>query len=407
MRKTHLLSLLFLVPGCHSDESVITMHSRPLPSYGQGILQSVGNNHFSSEPRSMLQWYLHSWPASNYARFPLTMDQEHPKTRLQRVDERVYWDFGRFKPNIASLKCHGHMPESISIQHDSGSKVPFIIHDTQVDVRHPDLNGQVEVQNSTLKPENHGTHIAGLLTGKSDANGIQGLSPKSQIYSFGLTPSHDKHGNILVESKQVLKQLSAIKNKLQELPDLNNSSVKAIVVLGYGFFFSGEETKEEQALKQQFTKKLAEIVKEKVLVFVPDGNGQTEEKNRVYPADIVPYLQKVKNAQGTAFRVRASDMCSRESWFTRKSIARSSSVDILAPGERIYSSFVNQDYGFLSGSSMATAIAAGTFAQFVTQFPEIKPKQIRSELKKGLWARRVLNWQKLRRIGENQLAFED
>ncbi|MBQ8209701.1 MAG: S8 family serine peptidase [Clostridia bacterium] len=57
--------------------------------------------------------------------------------------------------------------------------------------------------------------------------------------------------------------------------------------------------------------------------------------------------------------------------------ANAGSVDIAAPGEYIYSTLVDNEFGYMSGTSMATPFVSGTAAMMFTVNPELSGAQVK------------------------------
>ncbi|MGO4272999.1 S8 family serine peptidase, partial [Paenibacillus sp. TAF58] len=73
---------------------------------------------------------------------------------------------------------------------------------------------------------------------------------------------------------------------------------------------------------------------------------------------------------------------------------RGKQIDIYAPGERVYSSWLNGKYNELSGTSMATAHVSGVIALMLSIKP-MSPLQIKSALRRcaiGLNKRESTRW---------------
>ena len=58
-------------------------------------------------------------------------------------------------------------------------------------------------------------------------------------------------------------------------------------------------------------------------------------------------------------------------------------MDLAAPGSRIYSTVLNQEYSYKSGTSMATPTAVGVAAELWSIFPELSAMQIKEVLIKS------------------------
>lgn len=56
-------------------------------------------------------------------------------------------------------------------------------------------------------------------------------------------------------------------------------------------------------------------------------------------------------------------------------------VDVCAPGDNIYSTVYNNNYTFMSGTSMASPVAAGCAAMIKSRFPSFNHEQVRQQLR--------------------------
>ena len=56
-------------------------------------------------------------------------------------------------------------------------------------------------------------------------------------------------------------------------------------------------------------------------------------------------------------------------------------VDVCAPGDNIYSTVINNNYTYMSGTSMASPIAAGCAAMIKSRFPSFNHEQVRQQLR--------------------------
>jgi subtilisin family serine protease len=60
-------------------------------------------------------------------------------------------------------------------------------------------------------------------------------------------------------------------------------------------------------------------------------------------------------------------------------------VDLLSPGEKIYSSLPNQQYGFLDGTSMSAPIISHIAALVRAYFPKLSAEEVRTILLQSCW----------------------
>ena len=55
-------------------------------------------------------------------------------------------------------------------------------------------------------------------------------------------------------------------------------------------------------------------------------------------------------------------------------------VDIIAPGSLIYSTYLNDSYATLSGTSMASPHVAGAAAAYLSRYPQLSPDNVKTGL---------------------------
>lgn len=203
-----------------------------------------------------------------------------------------------------------------------------------------DINGWNFVGNNNDLTDNHGhgTHVAGII-GAVGGNGvgISGISPKVS--------------------------LMALKYFDPKSPGLNNLSntVKAIEyavkmnvnVINYSGGGVDPSPEEKRAIEK--------AQKAGILFVAAAGNERSNSDIKAYyPADYdldniisVTAIDKKKNVLPSSnYGVRT--------------------VDIAAPGNEIYSTFPNGKYGFLTGTSQATAFATGVAALVMANNSELK-----------------------------------
>jgi subtilisin family serine protease len=60
-------------------------------------------------------------------------------------------------------------------------------------------------------------------------------------------------------------------------------------------------------------------------------------------------------------------------------------VDILSPGEKIYSTLPNNNYGYMNGTSMASPIVTHIASLIRAYFPNLNAKEVKSILMQSVW----------------------
>ncbi len=235
-------------------------------------------------------------------------------------------------------------------------KIIIAIIDTGMDINHPELKNNLWVNpkeisdnridddgngfiddvhgwnfvtenNKPLDSQGHGTHIAGI---------IHGVAPKA---SFMVLKYFDPKS---LSDKNITNTVRAIDYAV-------NNGAQIINYSGGGF---GKNPLEEMAIKR---------AKDKNILFVAAaGNEATNsDKNSFYPASY-----DLSNIISVASLTQESNLVESSNFGIE-------TVDIAAPGKNIYSALPGGRYGFMTGTSQATAFATGVLAMMLTVYPDI------------------------------------
>lgn len=346
-----------------------------------GALQSVPLR--DVDPGAYLQWHHFRWPSLLVDRFPLSVDQNFPATRLKRSDEQRYWAAGEppAPQELPVSACPQHLPLTLHSSHLWGltaravpSAPAVIIHDSRPDVRHSDLKGIVTVletgRDRSDPPDDHGTHVAALISALQDDIGVTGVRPGMPLLSVPLDVV-ERDGHRLVSLKQVLSGLELIRRLLDRNAfEASSRPLARVVLLNYAF---EDRDGAGQGRAAPLREAISTLLAHDIALVVPAGNtvdAQSLQSTQV-PASLAPLAVSTK---GTLIPVAASDMCSGRAWFSRAAALPSGRV-LHAPGERIFSAFVNGDTGYLSGTSLAAALVAGLLGHASQQFPQLTMRQ--------------------------------
>ena len=211
----------------------------------------------------------------------------------------------------------------------TGKNITIAIIDTGVDVKHPDLDGQINVtkdfvadQSSDFTSDGHGTAIAGIIAAKADnGQGIVGLAPDSHIVAmkacWGIS-----EGN-----------LDAICNSFTLALALNTAINMKVDVINL-------------SLTGPFDPLLARLIDTAVrqgIIVIASQTDRLDDKSG-FPAQ-----------QPGVIGVQSHNHMLRTSYTTQARI-------VPAPGEQILTTLPNEAYDFISGNSMATAHVTGLAA---------------------------------------------
>lgn len=219
-----------------------------------------------------------------------------------------------------------------------GKDVVVAIIDTGCDTKHPDLQGRIiEGRNFTTDDNSnpliyedyngHGTHVAGIICANNKSKGVLGIAPQAKLL---ILKALDKNGSGSYQGLMnalnyaISKKVDIISMSLggpTDLPGLHDLIIKAI--------------------------------NQNILVVCAagnrgDNNYATQELD--YPGSYEEVIE-----------VGAIDQNKMPAFFSNSN----QYVDLLAPGVQILSTYKNQSYIALSGTSMATPYVSGALALLI------------------------------------------
>jgi len=205
-----------------------------------------------------------------------------------------------------------------------GIKVGII--DTGVDVNHPDLKDNIKETASTFRDRKpyddngHGTHVAGTIAALDNDIGVVGLAPQAQIYSV---KAFDAKGRGQVSN--IIDGLSwCVRQKVH------------IINMSFGI-----------DLRSRALQRAIRRVREHNIVMVAAAGNAGGDDTVSYPAKYPEVIA-----------VAAADYKNQAAEFS----SGGSEVDIMAPGVDITSTFPDQTYRKLSGTSMVCPHVTGAIA---------------------------------------------
>jgi hypothetical protein len=228
--------------------------------------------------------------------------------------------------------------------------VKVAVVDTGIDVNHPELKNKIIANHNVMNPiqkgavDVHGTHVAGIIAAeKGNGIGGYGVFPNAQIISI------DVFNRSFFSSDYIVAEgiLEAIRQKAQVINLSLGSSVPSPIV--------------EEAIKK--------AIDANITVVAAAGNSGINMNE--YPA-----------AYEGVIGVGATNAKNELADFSTYGPA----VDVVAPGEDIYSSVYDVDkkstFMNLSGTSMATPVVTATVAMLLSQNPKLTPYEINYILNK-------------------------
>jgi thermitase len=245
---------------------------------------------------------------------------------------------------------------------EGSSNVVVAVVDTGVDANHVDLKANmwrdparkgeniygwnfVTDKPNPIDDHGHGTHVAGIIGAIADADsGASGVAHKVSIMAVKYY-SDSNPGSV------------NLKNTIRALNYAVDHGAKIINYSGGGPEFSEDEY---LAIKKAEAKG--------ILVVSAAGNEHQNTdltENYYYPA-----AYRLSNIISVASTDINNNLLPSSNW-------GKTHVDVAAPGENIYSTLPNGRYGYMTGTSQATAFVTGIAALLLSKDPTLTPVQIK------------------------------
>ncbi|QTY26642.1 S8 family serine peptidase [Flavobacterium sp. CS20] len=199
----------------------------------------------------------------------------------------------------------------------------------------------------------HGTHVAGIIGAvRNNGLGMKGVAEKVSIMPIRAVPDGDEYDKDIA-----LGIRYAVDNGAK------------IINTSFGKYYSTHPDWVVDAIKYAADNDV-------LIVNLAGNEGLDLDKNRVYPNDEWPgQSQEIANNfvnVGAMTSEYGSNMIASFSNYGQ------GSVDVFAPGAEIYATVPNNEYKFLSGTSMASPNVAGVAAVIRSLFPKLTATQVKS-----------------------------
>jgi subtilisin family serine protease len=252
-------------------------------------------------------------------------------------------------------------PDAWKIE-EGDSKIVVAVVDTGIDANHPDLKtnlwhdvrenqpdvyGYNFVANHANPADNHGhgTHVAGIIGAVANPKaGVSGVAHHVSIMAVQYY-SDANPGTI------------NLRNTVRAINYAVDHGARIINYSGGGPEFSDDEY---NAIRK------AEM--HGVLFVSAAGNEHQNtdvDGNAYYPS-----AYPLSNIISVAATDQRNNLLPSSNWGQKK-------VDVAAPGENIYSTLPNGRYGYMSGTSQATAFVTGMAALLLSKDPSLTPVQLK------------------------------
>ncbi|MEH7383516.1 S8 family serine peptidase [Bacillus sp. JJ1533] len=232
----------------------------------------------------------------------------------------------------------------------TGKGIKIAAIDTGIDIDHQDLKisggaSFVDYTNSYDDDNGHGTHVAGIIGAKNNSVGTVGIAYDSSIYAVKVL---DNEGLGYLSS--IIQGIDwAITNQM----DIINLSIGA--------------EKPSEVLEMAVNK----AYQNNILVVASAGNlGEIPQTNTIeYPAKY-----------DSAIAVGAVDENLKHASFS----STGKELEVAAPGEDIKSTYKDNSYAIISGTSMAAPYVSGNLALLKQANPTANAKELRNILQKNV-----------------------
>ena len=264
----------------------------------------------------------------------MTMGQDIP-TALADLQEGIAYYQSQLEYNL-NLEFDGRMP----------------VGDNPYDLK--DLGYGNGNPGNQLEEESHGTHVAGILAAnRINKKGVKGVAGNVKLMSLRAVPDGDEY------DKDVAL---AIRYAVDQGAKVINAS--------FGKKFSPNASWVQEALRYAAAKD--------VLFVHAAGNDGVDldlPENPNFPNDIYSLTETTSEnnylSVGALTPYYGPDMIASFSNYGK------TRVDIFAPGDEIYSTLPNSNYGVEGGTSMAAPAVAGMAALIRSLYPQLSAVQVK------------------------------
>jgi len=210
---------------------------------------------------------------------------------------------------------------------------------------------------NNVMPKNgssHGTHVSGIIAAKrNNGIGINGAANNVKIMAIRNTPNGDEY-----DKDVALGVYYAVDNGAK------------IINMSFGKSFSPHSDWVRDAIAYAAEKDV-------LIVAAAGNNAENTDIVQYYPNDQLGVGDEVSD---NFIKVGASTYNFDSNLVSSFSNYGKSSVDLFAPGSRIYSTYPENDYEYAQGTSMASPLVAGIAALVWSQYPKLSASQLKRVL---------------------------
>lgn len=204
----------------------------------------------------------------------------------------------------------------------------------------------------------HGTHCAGIIGAvRNNGKGMDGIADNVRIMAVRAVPDGDEHDKDIANAIRY-----AVDNGAQ------------IISMSFGKDFSPEKEWVDDAFRYAASKNV-------LIVHAAGNDSKNVDTTYNFPN---PYYLNGKGRAENVITVGASGDLKNGGLTASFSNYGKKEVDVFAPGVNIYSTLPGgNNYGNLSGTSMACPVVAGTAALLLEYYPNLTAVQLKEAIEKS------------------------
>lgn len=266
------------------------------------------------------------------------------------------------KKQFVGLMKKGISFEELKKEIDEGSsQVENIINynlNTDYDTRnivgdnYSNLNERFYGNTNITGPEaSHGTHVAGIIGAvRNNSLGIDGIASNVKIMVVRVVPDGDERDKDVANGIRY-----AVDNGAK------------IINMSFGKAYSPDQLEVDAAVKYAVSKGV-------LLIHAAGNEAANIDVTPNFPS---PNYKSDSTKASTWIEVGASDNDGNAALFSNYG---QKTVDLFAPGQQIYSTLPNNDYGYESGTSMSAPVVSGIAALVWSYYPTLSAEQVKEIL---------------------------
>lgn len=280
-------------------------------------------------------------------------------SRAKRVMMAVFKGFDQMSAlNTTLIQAFNEYYESQEMKADEVDKAPEDFRGEVVKDNYYDFNdrfyGNNDLQGSAIF---HGTHVAGIIAAdRTNHIGIDGIADDAQIMMVRVVDDGDEHDKDIALAIRYAVDHGA-----------------KVINMSFGKSFSPQKAWIDEAVKYAASKDV-------LLVHAAGNEHINLDSSDNFPTPV--YMDGADTAPNW-ITVGASGDAKIGGLVASFSNYGKTSVDVFAPGVKIYSTVLNNGYDFADGTSMASPVVAGVAALLREYFPQFSAEQIKYIIEKS------------------------